>query len=498
MTLGAPDPTHRLEWTRPFRGLHDYQLHLCLAELARLKGEDWQTDQVWRMPHVRSLLETRGVVAAARHTQNLIWTAQRVLSRLRGEHRKVKHEIKRDVGQDVREQLGHPSGPRPAPDRASASRSRRVYVDVTATVHGVGVGGIPRTVTKLVEAAAGRDDVVPVVGEGGRLWPVQGNGCADRAVIFAPGDVYLMIDQFWYSACAFAAVCEGARAAGASCVLCVYDLIPLLYPALIDRAFAAGFADAFPRAVAAFDRIVTISASSADEIRAYLREHHGGTTMEVASFRLGSDATADAPGPVREAVAALFRQPGTSTSNTSTPGTFLSVGSVLPHKGHLVALAAMEAVWRSGREDTYVIMGGPDRTMDCINDAIASHPEAGRRLHWVRDATDAEVRFAYRHAACLIQPSVAEGFGLPVVEALRHATPVLASDIPVFREVGGDAVTYFDLCDSAMLARRIAEGAFRSPPVGRADVISWRESLRDLLRVLDGAPAAAGRIRATT
>jgi glycosyltransferase involved in cell wall biosynthesis len=65
----------------------------------------------------------------------------------------------------------------------------------------------------------------------------------------------------------------------------------------------------------------------------------------------------------------------------------------------------------------------------------------------------------YRRAAVVLQPSEREGFGLPVVEALGCGTPVIASDLPVLREVGGDAAFY---C-----------------PVG--DVASWSEAVTKLL-----------------
>ena len=463
--------------TPPFRDLHDYQMRLCLAELARLKGEDWQTEHVWRMPHIRSVLEKPVVIATARHVQNLLWTTQRLTSRFRGDHRKAKYASTEHAS---KRRSGAAADPARAP--VSADARRRVYIDVTATIGGVGVGGIPRTVTKLIDAGACRDDILPVVSGGDQLWPLRGDGPIRRPIAFAPGDTYLLSDQFWCPGCNFEALCDLAHRAGASCAVCIFDLAPLLYPALFDRTFALRFSDAFRRAAASFDKIVTISQSSVAEIKTYLREHDGGTGKAVVSFRLGSDATSDVEGSVRETVAALFR----------TRDTFLSVGSVLPHKGHLVAIAAMEEVWRSGRDCTYVIMGKKDRTMDCINDLIEHHPQFGRCLHWLQDGSDAEVQFAYRNARCLIQPSITEGFGLPIVEALNHATPVLASDIPIFREVGGDALGYFGLCDSRMLARRIKENAFRTPPARQTGVISWRESLRELLQVLD-VPSQAPR-----
>jgi glycosyltransferase involved in cell wall biosynthesis len=78
----------------------------------------------------------------------------------------------------------------------------------------------------------------------------------------------------------------------------------------------------------------------------------------------------------------------------------------------------------------------------------------------------------YRAAALVLQPSESEGFGLPVVEALACGAVVVASDIPVLREVGGDAAVY--------------------PPVG--DVTAWAEAVVCLLRDPGAAPPKSARL----
>jgi glycosyltransferase involved in cell wall biosynthesis len=111
----------------------------------------------------------------------------------------------------------------------------------------------------------------------------------------------------------------------------------------------------------------------------------------------------------------------------------------------------------------------------------------------------------YRRSALLVIPSEREGFGLPLIEALSCGTPVVASDIPALREVGGDAVTYCGVGDVAAWSDTIAallEERERHPAewtqrrqrgMQRADAFSWSTYAEEIVRVYAriAGPAAA-------
>lgn len=147
----------------------------------------------------------------------------------------------------------------------------------------------------------------------------------------------------------------------------------------------------------------------------------------------------------------------------------LNVGSCIPRKRVDVLLDVVAAVRETVPDLRLVKVGGdwgPGH-----RDRIARLGLSGRIVH-ARDLTRAELAEAYRRAAVVLIPSEAEGFGLPVIEALACGAPVVASDIPALREAGGPAATY--------------------APVG--DVGAWADAVTKVLTNPAAAPPYAERL----
>jgi glycosyltransferase involved in cell wall biosynthesis len=80
-------------------------------------------------------------------------------------------------------------------------------------------------------------------------------------------------------------------------------------------------------------------------------------------------------------------------------------------------------------------------------------------VHSQAGCSDAELARYVTHAQALLFPSFAEGYGLPLVEALMLGTPVIASALPAFREVAGDVPDYLDPLDGPAWAQAVREFA---------------------------------------
>lgn len=121
----------------------------------------------------------------------------------------------------------------------------------------------------------------------------------------------------------------------------------------------------------------------------------------------------------------------------------LFVGTVEPRKNLPTLLAAFET-WhgtRAGGSASLVLCGGTGWKTDDLAPRIEAARAAGW-LHHLGYLPEAQLAGLYRDALWVALPSLYEGFGLPAVEAMAWGVPLLLSDIPVLREVGGDAALY--------------------------------------------------------
>jgi len=169
----------------------------------------------------------------------------------------------------------------------------------------------------------------------------------------------------------------------------------------------------------------------------------------------------------------------------------LTVSAKRPHKNQAVLVRAAPLLG----ERTDVVLAGHPEPYDAELRRIAQEVGA-TRVRFVDYVPDAELEALWELADCAVFPTLAEGFGLPLLEAMDRGVPVACSDIAVLREVGGDVPCYFDPRDSASVAAAV-EGAITEAgervPRGRARAAdySWAEAARGTLEAYERARHAA-------
>ena len=359
----------------------------------------------------------------------------------------------------------HGTKPRVMWPGASPFSDRRptVWIDTTRThVNGLNTG-IQRVVRNisLHGLRAGRG--MPIIVEEGQVKPLFVGSWSDE-VRMERGDTLVLLDLPAHED--LDVLAEVARARGVRVVSVIYDLIPILYPGLSTPGSTESFKAIVDRLLTVSAGMVTISKHVAEDVVAYAETQsftRSDGPLRIGWTHLGADFTSSTT------------QPALSVSGVPARF-FLGVGTVEPRKGWDIAIAAMERYWADGGDAGFVLVGKRGWNTLHIESLIEEHPEFGRRLIWLDRADDATLANLYANAIALLFPSVAEGFGLPLIEAKHFGTPVIASDLPVFREIAGDEITYFRLLDAEDLAQQVNAAASVRPRAPQFATLDWKES----------------------
>jgi len=260
---------------------------------------------------------------------------------------------------------------------------------------------------------------------------------------------------------------------GCPCVLTVHDVRPLRFGDELDPVRRALFRLSLQRACRA-RFLITVSDFSRAEIVALLPAAPARvrTVRPGVQPRLGSLALERPPAVPNEPFA-------------------LVVGDNRPHKNHAVLASAWA---RFGASPPLALVGAgpvderhPDMTM------LARR--AGVQAHHLGRVSQGELAWLYQHATLLLFPSRYEGFGSPLAEAFAQGLPAVVSDLPVFREIGGDAACFVEPDRADRWAEVVADLARdaaareRMSAAGRARVVglTYEQTARSLLEVLHQA-----------
>jgi O-antigen biosynthesis alpha-1,2-rhamnosyltransferase len=293
------------------------------------------------------------------------------------------------------------------------------------------------------------------------------------------GDLLLLPDSYWSRFARWEAI-EAAKKKGVRLIFVLYDLIPYTHAELYDHAEVQAFRRYLERILELADGVIAISAAVANEFREFLRNHHPNRVhdLPVNSFPLGAEIE-HRDGFIRERLRSLF-----GPAQLKTP--YLMVGSIEVRKNHHYAIDAMEQVWQQHPDTQLLIVGRIGWQGRPVVERIKNHPQFNKRLHLLHDVTDAELNYCYANSRGILFPSLTEGFGLPIVEALWHGTQPFVSDIPSHREVGSNECFYCDVTLPDSLVRLIDawENRWQSnrPIIKRhTNVTTWSQSFRTLM-----------------
>jgi glycosyltransferase involved in cell wall biosynthesis len=275
----------------------------------------------------------------------------------------------------------------------------------------------------------------------------------------------------WNADVVLAALTIGPSMTGIPFVSVVHDLTAWTHPEWHARRTLVGFAPLWERTVERAARLVCVSHTTARELlrlypetRPRVRVVPNGVDRDFAPAPQGTESER-----IRRRYAGGARY-------------ILHLGTLEPRKNIDALLSACERLWgqRRSRPDL-VLAGGTGWRTGPLMRRIAHSPFRDK-IHQAGYAPRDLARELYRAAEVFVYPSLAEGFGLPVAEAMACGTPVVTSTAEALREVAGNAALYADPRDPAVLARQIElalENAevrerLRRDGIARAAAFSWQ------------------------
>lgn len=247
-------------------------------------------------------------------------------------------------------------------------------------------------------------------------------------------------------------------AATRAVVATVHDLAFLRLPQTVQQETLDNLHRHLARALFAASALIAVSTATGRDLEQLL----GVSPRRVHVIHEGVDPSFTKPAPVSTSLPA------------GLPDQYLLFVSTLePRKNVIVLLDAFAAAVSRGYPGDLVLVGRWGWRTEGAQAALARSPVRGRIHHL--DYLDREVlKLVLGRADALVFPSLLEGFGLPVVEAMAAGTPVITSPCSSLPEVGGDAVLYADPADPAALAGAILKLA-TDPALRDRMVVAGRE-----------------------
>ena len=268
----------------------------------------------------------------------------------------------------------------------------------------------------------------------------------------AAGDILIDIESSWHAPQRRGELLPQLAARSITSAAVLHDILPLTDPQWFPPESVERFTRWFDAHIAADSVLVAVSAATADSV-----EERTGRRPAVMRMGVENDAAA-----------------------SSGRSGLMMVGTVEPRKGHALILDALDLLGPGA--PTVDVVGRAGWVAPGLVERLDTHPH----IRWHRDADDEAVDGLWSLTGLLLQPSLGEGYGLPVAEALRRGVAVAASDLPVMREVSRGHASFIADEPAAwadVLARFSADPA-RWPRPEPLTWPTWDDSADDVIDAL--------------
>jgi glycosyltransferase involved in cell wall biosynthesis len=232
-------------------------------------------------------------------------------------------------------------------------------------------------------------------------------------------------------------------------VFFVHDLLPIDHPEFFRPIESLNHHGRMRNICRYAAGVIVSSRTVARRLREFAAQH-GRESLPIAVTRLP--------------VAPAFEAPAAPGPELADANYFVICGTIEPRKNHLTLLNVWRALAARGTPPKLVIAGKRGWLNENVLDMLERSADLRPHVIEAGGLSTPALRRLMTGARALLAPSFAEGFGLPLAEAMAAGVPVIASDIEVFREVGGAALDYVDPLDGLGWLAAVADYARPESP----------------------------------
>lgn len=325
----------------------------------------------------------------------------------------------------------------------------RLFVDVTEINHndtGTGVQRVTRSVLSNLYKMVHDFEIIEIIGKrhGAGFYDLK----TGKAIKVSQGDIFFGLDLSKFLIQQNKKFLDKMFKNDVKIWFFVHDLIPILYPELMSKSFNISEFQKWVETVVNYTGIIANSKATMDSVKKWLEDNPNVPYNKELQFKyvhLGSDFNTSKNNLNN------LHQNDDSTS-------FLMVSTVEPKKNYPQVLKAFEQLWNEDFNVKLTIVGRKGWNSDETAKMIINSKQFGKKLFWLNNGiSDEELAKQYEDSNAVIIASLAEGFGLAIVEGAAYNKPIIARDLPVFKEIAGDNAFYFSGLSESDLSSKLKE-----------------------------------------
>ena len=265
----------------------------------------------------------------------------------------------------------------------------------------------------------------------------------------------------------------------------LHDIIPVHYPYTPPLQFSKEYIK-YLKLIFNFDFLLCNSKNVENELLEYLVKEYPDKLQSLTTswIHLGCNIEDSAPSC---GFPDNYKQ---ILEKLSYKKTFLVVSTLYKRKMQSQILNAFEILWKKGYDINLVFVGKYGNDVDVLVSRIRNHIEYNKHLYWLEGISDEYLEKVYEVSDCVIMASIAEGFGLSIIEGASKGKKLILRDIPVFREVAGEHALYFSGYRDEDLSEAVEkwlelEKTNSAPSPDGIELLTWDECADKFLYLLN-------------